>query len=517
MTTCPECSTANVWRKGQALKDGKIQQRYKCKECGHPFYSTTITKRTPKPVKNYYKHFKNKTWVITSAVSDTPINTTAFNTLLTYCRHHNAELLIGAIKYKPHGLAEADKEYNWDDAVLPYLTHKNIRLLPNLVAMFGININPTIVSPLASMEALSRGDNLLFAGTQIAMKTVAMSHYQDAIILSTTGAITVPQYSETKAGCRAAFNHSISAVIINEDKAIQDFHYRLLHIDKDGAAYDLNTRYQDQDVTSSHSIAALVTGDEHIAFIDPLVAQSTYTGDHSLVKTLRPERIIRHDVLDFYCKNHHTDKNVFVNYAKHHSGLDDVEAELKLTMDFIKHTTQEGCQSIIVSSNHTEHALRWLNDADPKKDQKNALIYHDLMSLTLRQTRSGLSGTELTNPFVLWAKQNYDCDNIKFLTSFDSYKVNGIECAIHSHQGINGSRGSSEQMSKLGVKTVVGHSHAPKIVAGCYQTGTSTRLKLEYNAGPSSWAHCHVIIYPNAKRTPIFIKRGRWSNIVSNP
>jgi hypothetical protein len=506
---CPECHSVNINRKGLTLHSGVIKQRYLCKDCSKPFYSEIIplkNKLKPKPVKKY----KNRKWLITSAVSDTPVNKKVLQTMLGYCLHNDATLLIGAIKYKPHGLAEANKEYHWEEEVNSYLVNKNMRLLPNLMIMFGININPTIVSPLSSMEALSKGDNLLFAATQVAMKTVAMSHCENAIILSTTGAVTVPQYSETKAGCRANFNHSYSAIIIEEDKAINDFHYRILHVDNDGIAYDLDTRYQGNDYVENNTVPALVTGDEHRAFIDDNVVQSTYTGQDSIVNMLRPEYIVRHDVLDFYAKNHHTEKNLFVNYAKHHSRMDDVEAELTATMDFIKDTTPGYAKSIIVSSNHTEHVLRWLNDANPKTDQRNAIIYHDLMALTLRNTKSGSSGTELVNPFVLWAKEKYDCSNIQFLTAFDSYKIEGIEVAVHSHQGVNGSRGSAEQISKLGVKTIVGHSHAPKIIAGCYQVGTSTRLRLEYNGGPSSWAHCHVLIYKNGKRTPIFIKKNKW-------
>ena len=45
---------------------------------------------------------------------------------------------------------------------------------------------------------------------------------------------------------------------------------------------------------------------------------------------------------------------------------------------------------------------------------------------------------------------------------------------------------------------------------GVYQVGTSSRLKLEYNSGPSSWLHTHCCIYPNGKRTLITIIDGQW-------
>jgi hypothetical protein len=42
------------------------------------------------------------------------------------------------------------------------------------------------------------------------------------------------------------------------------------------------------------------------------------------------------------------------------------------------------------------------------------------------------------------------------------------------------------------------------------QTGTSSLLQLEYNRGPSSWAHAHALLYASGKRSLIFIRDGRW-------
>jgi hypothetical protein len=497
-----------------------IKQRYLCNECHKPFYDPEIPakrnalihiKRGPKPVK-LVKPVKtsDKTWVITSAVSFLPVNKPFLDTLINFCDWNHATLVVVPIKYRQHGLAEANVEYEWADEVQPYLIYNNMRLLPNLVVMAGVNINPTVVSPLSSMEALSKGDNLIFGGTQLAMKTVPQSHFEDAILISTTGGLTSPTYSASKAGCRAVFNHKVSAVVIEEDSKIENFHYRVLSFDDSGFIYDLDRRYSASIVEHSPSIAALVTGDEHVAFISPEVVKATYTAENSLVNVLRPEIIARHDVLDFYSKNYHSEKNVFSNYAKHHAFMDDVEKEFKLTMDFIADTTPHFSKSVIVASNHSDHAVKWLNEADPKRDPRNALFYHSLMCIVLKDCKMSKAGAEFKNPFVLWAQNNYDCTNITFLSSFDSYKVKGIELAIHSHLGNNGSRGSANQMAMLGAKTIVGHGHSPKIVGSCYMTGTSTYLRLEYNGGPSSWANCHVAEYQNGKRTPIFIKNEKW-------
>jgi hypothetical protein len=87
--------------------------------------------------------------------------------------------------------------------------------------------------------------------------------------------------------------------------------------------------------------------------------------------------------------------------------------------------------------------------------------------------------------------------------------IEGIEIGYHGDRGPNGARGSRNAFSKIGVKTVIGHSHSPGIRDGAYQTGTSSRLKLEYNSGPS-WLHTHCVIYPNGKRSLINIIDGKW-------
>jgi hypothetical protein len=76
--------------------------------------------------------------------------------------------------------------------------------------------------------------------------------------------------------------------------------------------------------------------------------------------------------------------------------------------------------------------------------------------------------------------------------------------------GTNGSRGSINQYAKIGAKTVIGHSHSPGIRHGAFQTGTSSTLRMDYTRGPSSWAHCHCVIYPNGKRQLIFVIDGYW-------
>jgi len=55
-----------------------------------------------------------------------------------------------------------------------------------------------------------------------------------------------------------------------------------------------------------------------------------------------------------------------------------------------------------------------------------------------------------------------------------------------------------------------GHTHSTGIIDGVYTAGVHGKLDMDYNKGPSSWSHSHVITYPNGKRAIITIKDGKW-------
>lgn len=509
--TCPVCQSNEVVLKGKVLRMGEIYQRYKCKDCPplkNNFYISVESEEQELELEPLIDlQNRNKTYVITTAVNDLPVNQKFLNTLKTYCEFNNATLLIGQIKYN-QGLNEDG--YSWDESVIPYLVNTNISLTKGLKFLAGVPVSPAIGNPLSGFESFSKGDTIILSHPQMMMKTIALSHVDHAAMITTTGCVTEPIYTTTKQGSKATFNHSYSALVVEEDSEIDSFHIRVLNSDESGAFYDLDRYYSGDNVYSNTNIPAIVLGDEHVAFIDKEVVNATFTNTDSIVNTLKPKKIVRHDVLDFYAANHHHAKNIFTQYAKHISGKNDVTKELALTIEHILKTTPEYAESIIIQSNHNEALTRWLNEANPKLDPTNAVLYHELMYLTLKNTKLGDSGAEFPNPFELWCENNYELDNIKFISGFESYKIHEIELAFHGHNGVNGSRGSIEQFSKLGTKTISGHSHAPGIFGGSWVVGTSSKLKLEYNSGPSSWRQAHCIIQPNGKRQMLFIMKGKW-------
>lgn len=509
--TCIACGSPSVIKKGIDRNVKSTKQRYKCTDCGQAM-SVLVSIDSDIIINDYmdmalYRKDAKRTYVITSAVNDTEVNLNFVKTLELYCTHNDAQLLVIPIKYHRGKLLEETKLV-WDEHISKYLYSSNEKLLPGLKVLGGLHVSPAIVNPLSGFEGFSKGDSVIIGHPQLMLKSVPVSHTDAAAILTTTGAVTVPIYTETKQGEKAAFNHSFSALVVEEDSTC--FHVRVLNSDESGEFYDLKQHYTPNGVDMTTSIPGIVLGDLHIEHLDPLVYDATY-GDDGMISYLCPEKIVVEDVLDAYSISHHHQKSVFTQYAKYNSGKNKVLDELHKTVSFMVENTPQGSETIVVSSNHNSHLLKWLNECNPKVEPWNALEYHKLMVAMLERTEMGVSGAVYPNPFELWANIHYDCNNIQFLSGAESFKIMDIECAYHGDKGVSGSRGSIKQFSELGSKTITGHSHQAGILRGAYAVGHSCYSKLEYNLGaPSAWTQAHCLIQPNGKRQLIFINGGEW-------
>jgi hypothetical protein len=493
---CINCESDQVIKKGTVMLRGVLTQRFKCKSCNINTYEPISPSSPPSS-----KIINHKTWVITSIINNTDTNISFLNSLTHYCNQNKAQLLIIPIRQSIF----TEDDIIWDD--IGQQVTENITLTNGLRLLAGIRVPPSAVNPLSGFDAMCKGTSLIVPSPQIMMKTVAINHVKEPAIIYTTGCISKPRYVNSKAGEKASFNHSYAALVVEEDDDC--FHIRVLNADDNGGFYDLDTYYNNFTNISGHRIPAIVLGDEHVIHIDDSVKNATFDSNDSICSVLSPEYLIRHDVLDFHSASHHHKYDFFTQYKKYIDGTNKVEDELQLTMNYLINTTPSNSKSIIVDSNHNNHLDVWLNSIDIKREPWNAKLYHNLMYLKLDDLDNGGEKSS----FELWAGDVATSKGIKFINNNESFKIHDIELGFHGHYGVNGSRGSSAQFSRLGSKTIIGHSHSPSIYEGSYCVGHSCKSKLEYNKGPSSWHHAHCIIQPNGKRQMIFIKNGKWRRV----
>lgn len=457
--------------------------------------------------------------VITSAQNATPVFAPFFKSLIRYCKHNDAELIVIPFRYRnPTSIWNSDDQDKdwWDKRIEPYLSDEYTKICKSLRIMGHVKIQPTASNPISSFDSMTGSDSAIFGHPKIQYTTVPTPSRELPKILTSTGCITTQNYTDSKAGQKGYFHHSYAAVVVEIDDVNDIFHLRHVHSDDKGAFYDLDKKYTPSSVSAGHRISGLITGDSHAEFIDPLVEEATYSGTNSIVNLLRPKTKVYHDVEDFYRRNHHHRGDHLLAYGKHHMGRNNVEEGLQVTADFIDRHSTPDCIDVITKSNHDEALDRWLKESDPKLDPENSKFYYYLMYNILKSMENTNTGFKWADPFEFWCKnpdEQRGLRNIKntvFLKRDESYNIEGIEVGFHGDKGPNGSRGSIKSFAKIGPKTIIGHSHSPGINEGVYQVGLSARMNLEYVSGPSSWMQTHCIIYPDGKRTLINIINGKW-------
>ncbi|MDP9089181.1 MAG: hypothetical protein M3O26_10640 [Pseudomonadota bacterium] len=388
----------------------------------------------------------------------------------------------------------------------PHLLNQRRALNKNIAILGDVKIQPTATEPLNGLEAFTGLESTIVGHTKLSFKTVATLGHKGAKQMSTSGACTVANYTDSRSGKSGEFHHSLSAILVEIDGPL--FWLRHLNARESGELTDLDMRFTPKGAQKAAAPLALVLGDTHVRFTDPRVDAATF-GKNGIVEALAPAAIVYHDLLDGYASNPHHKGNPFNALAKWRSDFNDVEAEVMDAVQFVAKRTPPKTRGYIISSNHNEFLIRWLQANDWRQDPANAEFYLRTALAVAERTKMGDGGAEYPDPFKYWVDQA-GIENITCLGDNDSLQMAGIELGMHGNLGPNGARGSIKNLRRIGVKSIIGHSHSPGISEGAYQVGTSSRLRLEYNRGVSGWLHTHCALHADGKRQLLTIADGRW-------
>lgn len=449
-------------------------------------------------------------FIITAAQNATPVHKDWWAVLMQIAAKTKASMLIAPLRYKnPTSTWRMSQENveHWADEVRPYLCNTRKVLNENLMFLGDIKIQPTASSPLTGADALSHASSGIIGHTKVQLRSIPTPQNRMAKLLTTTGACTVPNYSDTRAGRIGEFHHSLAAVLVETDG--KTFFIRHLHYDEaTKTCTDLNTRYSAKGAEPAPRALALVMGDTHVDFIDPAVEKATF-GRKGIVETLQPEALIFHDLLDAYSCNPHHAGNPFNALAKLRGGLLDVQAEVDRAITFVRLRTPKNARSWVLASNHNDFLARWMVNTDWRREAGNAKFYLETALAMVEGTKLTSKGAEYPHPFNLWFERA-KVPRARILERDESLLIAQVELGMHGDAGPNGARGSIKNLRRLGVKSIIGHSHSAGIDEGCYQVGTSTKLRLEYNHGASSWLNAHCVLNADGKRQLLIIVDGRW-------
>jgi len=509
---CPHCGEqGKLVKDGSRERKGGKQPRWRCKGCDK---TTTKPLKSPPSKEPTHKQYEGKlpaagTYVFTAAQNATPVHKKFLQTLENYCEYNSAQLVVVPIRYKnptsQWTQAQQDDDW-WASALHEYLFSSRADINDNLVLLGDIRTQPTNTLPLTGFESITGAKSGILAHPKIQLKSIATPSHKLPKLMTTTGAVTVENYTDTATGKRGEFHHSLGAVVVEVEDDI--FYMRHLLALNNGTFIDLDKKYTPEGVEKAPPAAALVMGDSHVQFIDDEVVSATFDGPGSITATLKPKRLIWHDVYDHYSQNHHDRDNPFINLAKHHAGMSSIPKELRLTCDFVNRYGA-GFENIIIPSNHNEGLERWIRETDWRKDPSHMEFYLETALAMVKQTEMTPEGARTIDPFHYWAAQFLKVPYV-LLKRDQSFSILGIETGMHGDIGPNGARGSVMNLRRIGVKSIIGHVHSPGIEEGCWAVGTNSRLRVQYNRGPSSWLHTDCVVYANGKRTLLHIIGGRW-------
>ena len=455
-------------------------------------------------------------FVFTAAQNNTYVHKKFLQSLLCYVQDRGATLYVSPFTYNKNEFQNGTKDdpEDWyDPAIRQYLTTSSVEITKDLVFCGELNILPTAVNPLSGLENYTRHASSIVPHAKVQMKSVATMKHDPVKFLYTTGAVTMRNYIQKKAGQKASFHHVFGALVVEID-GDGDWFARQLVASNDGTFYDLTNKYTPRGVTSGHRAAGINWGDLHSECRDEQVFEGAFSMvSGSILDTLRPYYQFAHDLTDFRARNHHGMGDPYFLAQNYHRGEDSVREGLLRSATMLWELYRPWTKTIVVESNHDQALKRWLADPRGHWDSVNNEYRHELNTYVLRCIREGIR----PSPFEYALRQlGVTAREATFLAEDTSFELcpqpdgPGIECGMHGHRGPNGARGNVNSLRSVGKKANIGHSHSAAIIDGVYVAGVSARLDLDYNVGPSSWSHSHIVTYSNSKRAIITMRGKKW-------
>jgi hypothetical protein len=449
---------------------------------------------------------KKTRFIITWAQNDTPVHEAFISNIESYAKQIKAGIHVIAGRYKNPTSVFTDKKYEtWSDRILDYLDANRHEVHKYMWIMSDVKIQPTAVDPMTGLQGMSGINSCIFGSPKVQLETIPVLEGNIPKMMLTTGACTVNNYTDSKAGKKGEFHHTLGFVIV-EIKDDEVFFARQVTALDDGSFSDLyyRVKYNEEtgssEVTRQSTMAAIVLGDLHYGQHDPRIIKRTL----KLFDKLKPENVVLHDVFDGLSINHHELNDPFIQFQREMDGSNSLRHEIDAMLigleDFKDYNVT------VVRSNHDDFLDRWLKNTDWRKAStlRNSIEYMEFAALLLKgEASQGII------PHLI--KQKFPTFNT--LGRSDSFIVNDWELGLHGDVGSNGSRGSLLQFRKLNRKMVVGHYHSPGRKDGALSVGTSTKLRVNYNVGPSSWLQSHVLIHNDGKAQHICFIEGDFTTL----
>ncbi len=469
-----------------------------------------------------------KTYVVTTAQKGAEPNWTFLNGLERLCKEREGKLLIlptnGKMTTSRRGKDKEDNEvitfreyirsrkkymelvFDDDDGEVPMDAKFKLN---NVLYVMNYPVKAQQMIPLTSWDRHVKVDkSAIIPSPKLMMFPQANSKQSLPKILMSTGAVTEPNYKINSWGTHAFLDHNFAAILVEvvDDSA---YHFRQLVANKDGVFYDLGRRYEGSATSVKEDAELMVLGDLHAGETDKL----SWNASKKMIKEYKPGYIVVHDLFSGVSVNPHEQGNETRRARRAIEGKDILEEELRTcgsVLTELVHSAPEGCQVVVVRSNHDQFLDRYISAGDfTRAPGKNLPLLHRLAADLQETPVDDLAGGALKLGIENYAF--HPIPNVKWLRSDEDFKKRGWQFGDHGHLGPNGSKGTLRNQERSLGRSVCGHSHCPGIFRNAWRVGTLSELDLGYNKGPSSWMHTNFILYRNGQGQLVNILDGKYT------
>lgn len=469
---------------------------------------------------------RHKAYILTCAQNNTLVHDATWQNIKALAEHTGAEIYVSTFLYSKRGLgarndkaqlqgAPRDHDDLWfDPAIAPFINNRRIEIAKGLVYCGELNILPTAQRPLSGLEVYTGRASMIVPHVKQELESIATVGGSGTKLNFSTGTLTQRNYIQRKEGFKGEFFHTYGGLFVEVD---EDGHWwcRQLNADGEGTIHDLDVKVEHGKVTEGHRVEAINFGDIHTEEMDELVKLATW-GEGGMVDVLQPRFQFMHDILDFRARDYHRLNDPYPMFKRHVEGRESVGGEVLNVGEFLRWAKREDCQTVVVNSNHDRFLYGWLAKNDARRDPVNAEFWSRLNLEVLKYIRTYREEPDcLKLAFSFLDPTIEEQANVHFLPLDHSFVIcpkhgGGIECGLHGDLGPNGARGAVGWFAKMGRRSNLGHSHVAGIRGGAYQAGTKSKLRLEYNHGPSGWTHSDIITHENGKRQIVTFFNGKW-------
>lgn len=448
-------------------------------------------------------------YVITTAQARAPPHKKFIKGLELYAQENDAELIYLPTIGQSATEDWRDMHHFFNDANFEY----GKRSLNSNIKIDQFNVRPYQIDPITGLERFAqRETTLIFASPKQRMRAIAHSNLKYPKFLVTTGAATRPNYATSedvsaerrRIGDIATRDHIYGALVVDiEDN--KTFHMRHLRANNRGDFVDLGWRYSSEGAEESQ-IEAMVCGDWHVGFTDPLIEEIT----KGMIADYQPNRLILHDFFNGASVSHHCEKSPYtqkliqiIDRNLHH-----LDVELEMCNETLKSLDElmEGKPIYVVHSNHHEFLNRYLEEGRHLRDLTNFRTANELLSFMAKK--------DYNNPVEAGIKMKGKLPrNVHFLKPDDDLKVRGFQLGAHGDKGPSGGRGSMKSKENDWGRSITGHVHSSEIIRDTYTVGTMLPRNMYYMRGyPSKSTNSHAFLYDTGTVQLINIINGKYKS-----